>query len=136
MRNQCGIWLNHREATIIKFQNGEISVDHVESDAERRSRSTGGVRGQRPFIHRSVNSAARADKKRHNAWQEHYAEILKCMPKSGEVLILGSGPAKKEFAGYLRDHNQSKIKIVAIEPTGRLTQKQLLAKVKSAFAAR
>lgn len=133
MRNQCGIWLDHREAIIVKLKDDSYTVDRIESEVESRHRSTGGTRGQRPFNHRSVNSAARSDRRRHNEWQHHYQHILSRMPKSGSVLLLGPGPAKTEFLGYLNELGVNGIKIVGVEGTRRLTLGQLVARIKTTF---
>ena len=133
MSAKCGVWLSHKEAFIVKIDDDACSVSRVASNAERRHRSTGGVRGDRPYAHRSAISGARDESNRRNEWRRHYESILEALPKNSELFVLGPGLARSGFVSYLKEHDVNGIDVKGCEPAEHLTQGQLVAKVKSAF---
>ena len=133
MHEKCGIWLSHKEALIVKLGTDSFSIARIESQAERRHRSTGGVRGKLPYAHRSARSGARDEENRRNDWKRHYQSILKALPQDAEILVMGPGPAKSAFVAYLKEHAGPKLEIVGVQPAAHMTQGQLVERVKTAF---
>lgn len=133
MHERCGIWIDHREALIVRFAGGDYEVERIQSPVESRHKSTGGSLGSRPYVHRSVNSAARSDQRRHNEWHRHYQTVLSKIHGVNSVFILGPGPAKKEFATFLRANAETELEVSEVRPAKRMTSKQLIAAVREAF---
>jgi hypothetical protein len=133
MRNPCAVWLSHKEAFVIDLHEGSPTVRHVESNAERKHKSTGGVRSAKAYAHRSAISSARDEENRRNAWKRHYQDIFASLPSEASVLIMGPGPAKAQFASYLRDHYKSQVEIVRVEPAGKMSEAQMVAYAKNEF---
>jgi hypothetical protein len=128
-----GIWIDHKSAIVVHLEDHTYTVTRIASEAERKHRATGGVRGQQPFVHRSVNSGARDEAHRRNDWQRHYERVIQALPIDASVYVLGSGQAKAEFVGYLKRHGPPTIEVMGVEATPRLTQGQLIARIKTAF---
>ena len=133
MHEKCGIWISHKEALIVKLGSDSYSIDRIESQAERRHKSTGGVRGKLPYAHRSAMSGARDEENRRNDWKRHYQSIFKALPQDAEILVMGPGPAKSGFVAYLREHAGPTLGILGVQPAAHMTQGQLVERVKNAF---
>ncbi len=133
MRNPCAVWLSHKEAFIINLNQSVPVIQHFESTAERKHKATGGVRAAKSYAHRSSISAARDEENRRNAWKMHYQQILASIPKDAQLLIMGPGPAKTQFAHFLRDHHNSQVEVVRVEPVGKMTEAQMVAFAKTEF---
>jgi hypothetical protein len=133
MHERCGIWVSHKEAVIVKLSSDSYSIDRIESQAERRHKSTGGVRGKSPYAHRSAISGARDEENRRNDWKRHYQSILKALPQDAEILVMGPGPAKSGFVAFLKEHAGPTLEVVGVQPAAHMTQGQLVERVKTAF---
>ncbi|MBM4254082.1 MAG: hypothetical protein FJ146_19115 [Deltaproteobacteria bacterium] len=133
MRHPCAVWLSHKEAFVIDLKEETPIVRHVSSDAERKHKATGGVRSAKAYAHRSAVSAARDEENRRNSWKRHYQEIFASLPSDAALLIMGPGPAKAQFATFVREQHNSHIEIIRVEPAGKMSQAQMVAYAKTEF---
>ena len=132
MGRKGGIWLDQKGACLVTVAAGSATVENIESNVNELSRSTGGVRGSRPFFHRSVNSAARNDQRHENELHAYFTALVPRIQDFDNLVVLGSGPVKEAFVAHLETLGL-KERVAAVVKCRRLTENQLAAKVKNWF---
>ena len=132
MGTKGGIWLDQKGAWLVTVEPEDAVVEFIESKVEDLSRSTGGVRGSRPFVHRSANSAVHNEKRHDNELHTFFVALTSRIKDFDRLLILGSGPVKEAFAAHLEGAGLRE-RVDGVVKCRRLSENQLTAKVKSWF---
>jgi DNA-binding LytR/AlgR family response regulator len=122
---RIGIWMDHASAHVMEFTIDPIETKTIISK----------------FTHEEKEqSLNKSENLMHNKEQHQQAEYYKKLGETirnyGEVLLFGPTDAKVELFNILKkDHLFSSIKI-EIEQTGKMTENQQHAFVKSHFSSR
>jgi len=128
MSKKVGLWIDHREAFVVSIPVGDVPVEHVKSGIEDHVHKGGGAPS------RNVNGP---ENKSEGKYQLHlakyFAEINDMLKGAGEVFIFGPGEAKKELEAYLEEEGSSSLS-VKIESADKMTENQIVAKVREFFA--
>lgn len=133
MEKLFGLWVDHEKAIIISLIDGSHKVTHVESDIEGRFRLKGGSRSNTPYGIQSATSESKRDfrySKHLNIYFQHIIDLLK---DAKQIFIFGPGEAKIELKKEIEKNNVFLDKISDIETTDKLTEPQIVAKVKKYF---
>ena len=133
MEKLFGLWVDHEKAIIVSLMGESHKVIHVESDIEGRFRLKGGSRSNRPWGIQSATSESKRDfrySKHLNIYFQHIIDLLK---EAKQIYIFGPGEAKFEFKKRIEKNNMFLDKISDIETTDKLTEPQIIAKVKKYF---
>ena len=133
MEKLFGLWVDHEKAIIVSLIDGSHKVTHVESDIEGRFRLKGGSRSNVPYGIQSATSESKRDfryNKHLNIYLQHIIDLLK---DAKQIYIFGPGDAKFELKKKIEKNNMLLDKISDIETTDKLTEPQIVAKVKKYF---
>jgi len=133
MEKLFGLWIDHEKAIIVSLIDGSHKVTHVESDIEGRFRLKGGSRSNTPWGIQSATSESKRDfrySKHLNIYFQHIIDLLK---EAKQIYIFGPGEAKFELKKTIEKNNMFLDKISDIETTDKLTEPQIVAKVKKYF---
>jgi len=133
MEKLFGLWVDHEKAIIVSLIDGSHKVTHVESDIEGRFRLKGGSRSNTPYGIQSATSESKRDfrySKHLNIYFQHIIDLLK---EAKQIYIFGPGEAKFELKKEIEKNNVFLDKISDIETTDKLTEPQIVAKVKKYF---
>jgi len=133
MEKLFGLWVDHKKAIIVSLIDGNHKVTHVESDIEGRFRLKGGSRSNTPYGIQSATSESKRDfrySKHLNIYFQHIIDLLK---EAKHIYIFGPGEAKIELKKEIEKNNVFLDKISDIETTDKLTEPQIVAKVKKYF---
>ena len=123
MKKTVGLWIDHRKAVIV-FLTGleEEEIKQINSDLEKP--------------HGQSGSSIRADDLLQNELTEHlnqyYDKVISSLQNAPAILILGPGEAKGELKKRLERNNHNGREI-AVETADKLTENQLVAKVRKHF---
>ena len=124
MKKTVGLWIDHKKAVIVFLAGNDAEIRMVTSNLARPHRQSG------------VATAADDIRQRKSTFDlgSFYDEVIACIRGAEEIFILGPGEAKgelsKRFADYLRR------RIVGIEAADRMTDPQIVAKVREHFLSR
>jgi stalled ribosome rescue protein Dom34 len=133
MKNDMGLWIDHRQAVIVTLNDGTESIEHVEADFEKRGNYTSDMQSESES---SLRMDLAEDKHERHAAEmvNHYYDAVATHIKNATgILIMGPGPAKSEFQKYLENHKFSGT-IIGVEAADNLTDAQIAAKVRTTFA--
>ena len=133
MEKLFGLWVDHEKAIIVSLMGESHKVIHVESDIEGRFRLKGGSRSSTPYGLQDATSESKRDfrySKHLNIYFQHIIDLLK---EAKQIFIFGPGEAKIELKKEIEKNNVLSGKISDIETTDKLTEPQIVAKVKKYF---
>lgn len=127
------VWIDAREAMIVRRRDGEIVIERIGSDVPAHRRSTGHVRHDPGIRHGggggSPQSAGEPQR------QAHLARFLRIvadrLPIADDITILGPGTVAEHLERGLQaeDRHLLRRRTVRSEPSGRLTDRQLAARL-------
>lgn len=131
---KIGIWVDHKEAIIVLVENAETSIEHVESNTESHFRPTGGWKSSGTNVAQSVSKEQTADERKKHQLHDFYQMIIKKADKGEKIFIFGPGEAKCELKKEIEKIKGQHGRIAAVETSDRLTENQIVAKVKLFFS--
>lgn len=126
MSLNVGIWIDHKKAVIVSAAASGVSAATLESDVGAHPRYSG------PQGHGDEKNYE--DRHRQHL-DRYYDEVIARMGQPEELLIFGPGEAKlelKERIGHVKALSGS---VLNVETTDKLTDPQIIAKVKKHFGA-
>ncbi len=134
MSRQVGLWIDHRQATIVAVtENGE-ETSEIRSDVEKQPRRS----GDSPLKGSYEALQVPADDSRQRVLtaelNTYYDEVIAAIRDAKSILIVGPGTANHELKKRLEKNHLGE-KIVGVETLDSLTAPQLVAKVRQHFAA-
>ena len=135
MKMTAGLWIDHRKAVIVTITvEGEKTME-IRSNVEKQPGRFEGVRSMEPYEAQLV----KADDSRERDFTAHldnyYAEVTAAIREADSVLIFGPGEAKGELKKYL-DEARLGENIIALETIDKMTDNQIVAKVREYFSGK
>lgn len=128
MKKQAGLWIDHREATIVLLTDGEEEIKKIKSDMEKHVRFTVGTGAE------DGSTEDVRDRQFGNRLNAFYDEVIVFLRDADAIQIFGPGEAKGELGKRL-EHAGIKENIITIETADKLTDNQVAAKVHKHFLA-
>jgi stalled ribosome rescue protein Dom34 len=120
MNTRVGLWIDHKKAIVVFLTGENEKIKLIRSFLEKPKQSS-------------------ADDKQQREWTEdlnqYYDEVILSLHEAEAILIVGPGEAK----GELRDCLERKPlagREITVETVGRLTENQVVAKVRQHFLKR
>lgn len=136
MKKKIGIWIDHKEAIIVSVEGDQSSVERIESNAESHFRPSGGWKAGATSVAQSVSREQKAEERRKHQFHNFYQMVIKVIGKAENIFIFGPGEAKLELSKEIKKLKGQADRIVAVEASDRLTENQIVAKVKSFYATK
>ena len=134
MNNKIGIWVDHRKAVIVNLSNGEPKVQIITSNIEKRVRASGGSRTRKtPWGPQDIVAEDQVFRKYMHHLDSYYDKLIKIIKDADGIFIFGPGKAKMELVRRMNRSDELIKKIVNTETTDKLTERQIIAKVKKFF---
>jgi hypothetical protein len=124
MSHQAGIWIDHERAVIVSASEGRITSETLESHVAGHPRYGGQQDG---------GGEKKYEERHDQHLDRYYDEVISHLTDAAELLIFGPGEAKRELERQLRRSKAHPVRIIDIETTDKLTDPQIVAKVKDHF---
>jgi len=129
---KAGVWIDHRKAVIVLLSpQGEETLE-ITSNIEKHPGRSVGNPPTAPYEAQLVKADNSQERKFAAQLDQYYAEVTAAFQGAESLLIFGPGEAKGELKRHLE---QAKLgeNIVAVEPTDKMTDRQIAAKVRDYF---
>jgi len=124
MNQNVGIWIDHKSAVIVSASASHVTTTTLESDVEAHPRYSG----------RQDGGGEKKYEERHGQQLDrYYDDVIRQIGAPDALLIFGPGEAKVELKERLSRTNALSGCTVALETTDKLTDPQIVAKVKAHF---
>lgn len=125
MNHRVGIWLDHKKAVIVSASSGEVTVKTLESEVGSHPRYSGPQDG---------GGEKKYEERHDQHLDRYYDEVISQLGQPEAILIFGPGEAKLQLKERLSRSKALSERLVGIETTDKLTDPQIVAKVKEHYA--
>jgi len=133
MNHRVGIWIDHKRAVIVSASAGRVTTETLESEVGPHARYAGRAAYPTPDGPR----VGGGEKKYEGRYGEHldryYDEVIGQLGRPDALLIFGPGEAKRQLKERLSQSKALSERSVEIETTDKLTDPQIVAKVKQHY---
>ena len=124
MSHDVGVWIDHKKAVIVSIVEGHVTTTTLTSDVE-------------PHPHYAGSQEGGGEKKyeeRHKLrLDQYYDEVINEIGQPDALLVFGPGEAKLQLKDRLGRSRALSEHIVAVETADKLTDPQVVAKVKEHY---
>lgn len=127
------VWIDSREAVIVRWQDDQAQVERVGSDVPAHHRATGHVRHDPSIRHGGGGGSQTAGEPNR---LEHLArfvgQVAQRLPADEDLLILGPGTVREHLERSVRDADahQRRSRVITCAASRRLTDGQLVARLR------
>jgi hypothetical protein len=132
MKRKVGLWIDHRKAVIVIISDNKEQTKLIISKVDKQPGRLDGKRTKTQYEQHQFE----ADDSRQREFTGHlniyYDAVIACIRDAEAILIFGPGEAKGELKNRL-EKNKLGERIVAIETVDRMTDHQIMAKVRQYF---
>lgn len=135
LAEKIGLWIDHEKAFIVTVESGSETVQEVTSDVGKHVREHGGSHGRTAYAPTHNSAGDQDDRRYYQHLTEFYDRVIEHLKNAEKVLIIGPGEAKGELAKRIGESKVLRDRVAAVEPSDKLTQPQLVAKVREYFQA-
>lgn len=97
MRNELGLWIDHRKAVPISIKGGIVTTKTIESQMEPHVRTMGGARFATSFGVRDIVSDTRKDAQYKLHLEKYYEQVADNIHEADDIFIFGPGEALKSI---------------------------------------
>ena len=132
MKKQIGLWIDHREATIVILTDDGEEIKHILSNNGKHIKYSGSSHSKTPEGLKEVTSEDQRDRMFGNHLDKFYNEVIEFIRSADSIQIFGPGEAKGELEKRI-ERAGLKGHILSIETADKLTEAQVSAKVRERF---
>ena len=124
MSQNVGVWIDHKKAVIVSIAAGAVTTRTLTSDVGAHPHYSGSREG----------GGEKKYEERHNQdLDRYYDDVIGQLGKPDAVLLVGPGEAKLQLKERLSRSKALAERIVGIETADKLTDPQIVAKVKEHY---
>ena len=124
MSHDVGVWIDHKKAVIVSIAAGHVSTRTLKSD----------VRAHPHYSASQEGGGEKTYEERHNQdLDRYYDDVIGQLGKPDALLLFGPGEAKLQLKARLGRSKVSSESMIAVESTDKLTDPQIVAKVKEHY---
>lgn len=121
---EVGVWIDHRKAVIAILAGQTEQVRQVVSNMEKHVRYAGAAQED--------SAEDQRDRRFTGHLNKYYDEVIACIREADSILILGPGEAKIELEERLGKESLAE-RIVGVETVDKMTDRQVVARVRQRF---
>ncbi len=133
MKNNVGLWIDHRKAIIVTVSDKGVEIGLTISAVEKQNRRTGSAPLKGSFDDFHVPAGDVRKRTFMNHLNIYYDAVIASLTKADSILIFGPGEAKIELRKRLKKNNLDG-RVVAVETVDKMTNRQIAARVQKYFA--
>ena len=134
MKRAVGLWIDHRKAVIVVVTDQGETTSLILSRVEKQLGRYAGVRSTARYESQDVPADDRQERRFSAQLAIYYDAVVACIGAADAILVFGPGEAKVELKQRLTKGRLGG-RIVGIETTDKLTDRQIAAKVRQRFAS-
>jgi hypothetical protein len=124
MNHKVGIWIDHKKAVVVSASASGVTVNTLESEVGPHTRYSGPPDG---------GGEKKYEARHDQHLDRYYDEVITLLGQPEALLILGPGEAKLQLKERLSRSKTLSDRVVRIETTDKLTDPQIIAKVKEHY---
>ena len=130
MDRNVGLWIDHKQAYLIWYEEGRVEV--IPSEIEPPEHFSGGTQ-----LGGKLNQKGDMELRHNDRYRlkltKFYKQIVASLQDVNSIFIMGPGKAKIEFEKILRRHKAMQKRLVKVETADKMTKNQMIARVKKFY---
>ncbi|HEU4927876.1 MAG TPA: hypothetical protein VFT24_12530 [Vicinamibacterales bacterium] len=126
MSYDVGIWIDHKKAVIVSISAGQVTTSTLRSDVGSHPHYAGSQEG---------GGEKKYEERHRQDLDRFYAEVIGQLGQPDALLLFGPGEAKRQLEDRLARSKawSERCVTVSVETTDKLTDPQIVAKVKEHY---
>ena len=124
MSHDAGVWIDHKKAVIVSITAGEVTIRTLTSDVGAHPHYSGSREG---------GGEKKYEERHSHELDRYYDDVISQLGEPDALLLFGPGEAKLQLKDRLGRSNVLSDSVVAVESADKLTDPQIVAKVKEHF---
>jgi hypothetical protein len=132
MATEAGVWIDHKQAIVILITDAGQEIKKFKSGIDQPVRPVGSARPQHKYTPNDFTAEDSRERKLVSGRKKVYDDVLGFLRGADSLLILGPGEAKGEFHKHIVAKKRRGL-AVELETTDKMTDRQLVAKVREHF---
>ena len=124
MNHDVGVWLDHKKAVIVSITAGEVTTRTLTSDVGAHPHYSGSQEG---------GGEKKYEERYNQDLDRYYDDVIGQLGKPDALLLFGPGEAKLQLKARLGRSKGSPESVVAVESSDKLTDPQIVARVKEHY---
>jgi hypothetical protein len=136
MNYKIGIWIDHRKAVIVFVSARHVTAKTVESDVGPHTRYSNRAGHATPGGPQDGGGEKKYEERYGQQLHRYYDEVISQLGQPESLLIFGPGEAKLQLRERLSRSKLLSESVGGIETTDKLTDAQVVAKVKQHYGIR
>lgn len=133
MHDHVGVWIDHRKAVIVSASADRVTTKTLESSVGPHSRYSGRAGSQGPDGPQDEGGEKKYEERYREHLDQYYDEVIDQLGRPEALLILGPGEAKLQLKERFSRSKALAACPVEVETTDKLTDTQIVARVKEHF---
>jgi hypothetical protein len=133
VNHKLGIWIDHKKAVIVSASPDRVTVKTLESEVGPHARYSGRAGYPTPDGPKSGGGEKKYEERHGQQLDRFYDEVISQLGQPQALLIFGPGEAKLQLRERLSRSKVLSDRIVGVETTDKLTDPQIVAKVKEHY---
>lgn len=129
MMRKVGIWIDHSKAIVAVIENGDETLETVDSNVGRHAGPSGGSGNATPWGPKAPNREHARERRYEQHLVKFYKDVIKRLGQPAQLMLIGPARAKHDFKTELE---KSTLRTVptAIETTDEMTDAQVMARLR------
>ena len=133
MTHKMGIWIDHKKAVIVSASGDSVTAKTLESEVGPHGHYSGRAGYPTPDGPHDGGGEKKYEGRYAEHLEQYYDEVISQLGQPEALLIFGPGEAKLQLKERLSRSKALSEHIVDIETTDKLTDPQIVAKVKEHY---
>ncbi len=133
MKHRVGIWIDHKKAVIVSASADRITVKTLKSEVGPHARYSGRAGYPTPDGPQDGGGEKKYEERYGQHLDRYYDEVIGQLGQPEALLIFGPGEAKLQLKERLSRSKALSECIVELETADKLTDPQIVAKVKEYY---
>ena len=133
MTHKVGIWIDHKKAVIVSASGDSVTAKTLESEVGPHGRYSGRAGYSTPDGPHDGGGEKKYEGRYSEHLEQYYDEVISQLGQPEALLIFGPGEAKLQLKERLSRSKALSEHIVGVETTDKLTDPQIVAKVKEHY---
>jgi stalled ribosome rescue protein Dom34 len=130
MDRNVGLWIDHKQAYAIWYQDGKVEV--ISSHIEPPAHSSGGTQLGGKLNQKGDMELHHNDRFKQQL-NKYYQQVLSALKNADAILLMGPGEAKIEFEKAVKKNKGMQNRILKVETADKMTKNQMLAHVREFY---
>jgi hypothetical protein len=130
MNQNVGLWIDHKQAYAIWYQDGRIEVipSHIEPPVHYSGGTQlGGKLSQTADVELHHNDRFRLQ------LSKYYQHVISAVKNADSIFIMGPGKAKIELEKVIKKNKGMQKRVLRIETVDKMTKNQMIAYVRKFY---